>query len=116
MPFTWGSHDCCLFAADAVIAVTGVDPAAEWRGRYSSEAEALALQGEGGLEGIVATGLAAFGAMECPVRLAQRGDCVLAVLGNEPLLGVALGSRIAVPGFERLQLIPLAAGVRAWAV
>ena len=40
-PFAWGAHDCCLFAADAVLAQTGEDPAAEFRGTYASAAEAL---------------------------------------------------------------------------
>jgi hypothetical protein len=82
-PFAWGTHDCCLFAADAVLATTGADPAAEWRGRYDSEAEALELLGARGLEGTVADAMAAFGAPECPVLAAQRGDVVLATSGNE---------------------------------
>ncbi|HTN12513.1 MAG TPA: hypothetical protein VL154_16205 [Acetobacteraceae bacterium] len=115
-PFVWGTHDCCLFAADAVLATTGADPAAEWRGRYDSEAEALELLGARGLEGTVADAMAAFGAPECPVLAAQRGDVVLATSGNEPLVGVAFGSRIVVPGPERLVFLPLSAGSRAWAV
>lgn len=42
-PFAWGSHDCCLWAADAVQAVTGRDPAARWRGTYSSEVGAFRI-------------------------------------------------------------------------
>ena len=34
--FAHGSHDCALFAAGAVEAITGIDPGARWRGRYSS--------------------------------------------------------------------------------
>jgi hypothetical protein len=69
-PFAWGSHDCCLWAADAVQAVTGRDPAAQWRGTYSSEIGAfrvvLAL---GGLPAI-----AALGGVEIPPGLAIQGD------------------------------------------
>ncbi len=36
-PFSWGEFDCCLFAADCCIAICGVDPAAEYRGRYTTE-------------------------------------------------------------------------------
>jgi hypothetical protein len=32
-PFSWGAMDCCLFAADVVLAMTGVDYAAGFRGR-----------------------------------------------------------------------------------
>ena len=45
--FIWGVHDCCLFAADWVLEQTGVDPAAQFRGTYSSEAEAQALIADG---------------------------------------------------------------------
>lgn len=34
--FRPGSHDCALFAAGAVAAMTGHDLAAEWRGKYLS--------------------------------------------------------------------------------
>ena len=36
VPFRYGSHDCCLFAADAILAITGIDPAASFRNRYQS--------------------------------------------------------------------------------
>jgi outer membrane protein assembly factor BamA len=35
-PFAWGANDCCLFAADWVARATGRDPAAHYRGTYSS--------------------------------------------------------------------------------
>ena len=35
-PLVPGEHDCALFAAGAVEAMTGVDLAAEWRGTYES--------------------------------------------------------------------------------
>lgn len=31
-PFVWGAHDCCLWASDAVLAMTGLDVAAPLRG------------------------------------------------------------------------------------
>jgi hypothetical protein len=34
--FVYGEHDCCIFAADCVLAVTGRDVAADWRGRYAT--------------------------------------------------------------------------------
>ena len=50
-PFDWGSHDCVLWAADAVLAVSGVDLAAEYRGTYGTDAEAMRLlKRKGGLE------------------------------------------------------------------
>ena len=37
--FQYGRWDCCLFVCDAILAMTGVDPAAAYRGTYSSRAE-----------------------------------------------------------------------------
>ncbi len=36
-------NDCALFAADGIQAITGVDIAGDFRGKYSTEAEAMAL-------------------------------------------------------------------------
>lgn len=41
--FIWGDRDCILFCTDWVQELTGVDPAARWRGSYQSEAEAQAI-------------------------------------------------------------------------
>jgi len=35
-PFAAGEHDCALFTAGAVAAMTGDDPAAKWRGKYKT--------------------------------------------------------------------------------
>lgn len=40
--FQWGSFDCALNAADAILLITGVDLAAQFRGQYSDEAGAYA--------------------------------------------------------------------------
>lgn len=71
----WGSFDCCTFAFDWVLKMTGVDPMADYRGQYSSEAEALQRlrdTGHGTLEGALK---AVFGDPVAPA-LTQRGDLV----------------------------------------
>jgi len=35
-PFQWGENDCCLFAANAIIAMGGDDVASDVRGRYKT--------------------------------------------------------------------------------
>ncbi len=40
-PFAWGIRDCCLWAADAVHAVTGRDLASDLRGSYWSARQAV---------------------------------------------------------------------------
>jgi len=47
-PFEWGHHDCCTFIAGWAKRVTGLDPAAPWRGAYCSEAMAEAIVRQGG--------------------------------------------------------------------
>ena len=42
-PFAWGINDCSLFAANAIQAITGVDIADDFRGKYSDEGSAFAL-------------------------------------------------------------------------
>ena len=41
-PFAWGDLDCALFAADCVLAMTGVDFANDFRGKYTDYASGLA--------------------------------------------------------------------------
>ncbi|MCX0428913.1 DUF6950 family protein [Aeromonas veronii] len=73
-PFVWGESDCCLFTADACIAVAGVDPAAVYRGRYTTEigARRVLLKEHGSIAGALD---ACF--ERIPVSLAQRGDAVV---------------------------------------
>lgn len=75
-PFAWGSHDCALFAADCVKAMTGVDPAEALRGRYDTQhGAALALR-EHGAGTLLKTLKAIFGEPISP-HFAQRGDVVM---------------------------------------
>jgi len=54
--FAWGRYDCFLWAADAVQALTGADPAADLRGTYSTPWGAIkALRRLGGLQALAAS-------------------------------------------------------------
>lgn len=80
-PFAWGTRDCALFVADWVQIATGAaDPAAAWRGRYASEAEALRLTGCLGFTGLIAKG--ARGAGLARTREVKLGDIGVAVIGR----------------------------------
>ena len=48
--FEWGRNDCALFAADCIEAMTGLDPAAEYRGTYDDERGALRIVVDGSME------------------------------------------------------------------
>ena len=121
-PFVWGQHDCCLMAADAVLAVRGVDPAAGLRGTYSGPAGAREVLA-GGLEEYVEGVMAEISAAEIPPMMAWRGDVALIrdarVVPSEwdGMLGVADGAGWAVLTETRgLRRLPLRAGFRAWRV
>lgn len=108
-PFEWGRHDCALFAADAVQAITGVDPAAEYRG-YSDEREALRIiKDAGGMRGLVPL-------PEKPVGMAQRGDAVIALIEGRETFGVCVGENYVAPGVDRLVVRPMTEAIAAFEV
>ncbi|MGM4981865.1 DUF6950 family protein [Rhizobium sp. 11_C7_N12_5] len=96
-PFEWGVHDCGpSFAGRLVLAVTGVDLAAQYAGSYSNEDEALAI--------VRHAGFATLGEMvasmlpEIHPSQARIGD-VAAIKIDKPIghaLGVVNGERILV--------------------
>lgn len=113
-PFCWGTHDCALFAADVGEALTGKDFAAEFRGRYTTRAAAVALLGAlGGLEAVVT---AALGAPRPLPTLAQRGDVVTVDTEDGPALGICNGAQAVCAGPEGLQLAPMSMWRKAWEV
>jgi len=78
--FAWGRHDCMLFAADWAKALTGVDPAAGWRGTYLDETEARAvLSAAGGPEAQMHRALKRCGWRRIGAGPAAPGDIALAV-------------------------------------
>lgn len=108
-PFAWGLQDCALFAADAVLALTGDDPAKNFRG-YDDEREALRIvKGAGGMRGLV----------DLPKKhrgFAQRGDVVLAEIDGRETFGVCLGTQYAAPGVNGLVFRPMTEVVAAFEV
>jgi len=71
-PFAWGSHDCCMTAAEWVRTCTGHDAANSYRGKYRSELGAMKLlKRDGGVRGIASACLPSV-----PVNFAHRGDLV----------------------------------------
>lgn len=75
-PFEWGEHDCALFAADCVKAMTGADPAEAYRGKYDTARGAAEALREHGAGTLLKTLKAIFGEPISP-HFAQRGDVVM---------------------------------------
>lgn len=112
-PFAWGTFDCITFAADAVLACTGVDLAADMRGQYSTEPEALALLAQHG--GVVALACARLGAV-VPVALAQPGDIGVASIDHLHRLAVCCGGHFLAPGPVGLTYIAPDQVLRVWRI
>jgi len=95
VPFAWGTNDCCTFAADVVIALTGADAMQDLRGTYSSEAEAEALiQALGGLP----EALTRYLGEAVPAAYANTGDVALVLNEGQTVVAVCNGGPVLAPG------------------
>lgn len=108
--FEWGSHDCCLFVCDAVLAMTGHDPASDVRG-YTTERQAMRIVRE--LGGMRAIASSRFGEA-VPVLAAQVGDVGLLDLDGRQSLALCGGGHWMAPGELRVETLPLDAAIAAW--
>ena len=120
-PFRYGGLDCCLFVCDAILAMTGVDVAAPFRGAYASRRQAFrAIEryaGRASVEAVAEHVCAQFGMPEVTPRTAQRGDVVLLARRHDYSLGlIDLTGRLAVPTTQGYLQVPLLHGCRAWRV
>lgn len=75
-PFSWGEHDCALFSADCVKAMTGFDPAEAYRSKYDDARGAAIALREHGAGTLLRTLKSIFGEPISP-HFAQRGDVVM---------------------------------------
>lgn len=107
--FEWGQFDCALFGTAAAAAQTGIDMAAEYRGRYDSrEGSALALRELG--KGTLLKTMDNLYPRK-PVAFATRGD----LLWTKGSVGVCMGAA----GYfvsDGLISVPRAEWLKAWAV
>lgn len=112
-PFEWGSWDCALFATAAAEAITGLDKASAYRGRYTSRegsAQALRQLGKGTL-------LRTFDSQfqRKPVGLAGRGD----LIWTQGSVGVCMGAFalfVSEDVSEGLVSVHRSEWLKAWAV
>lgn len=107
-PFEIGRHDCALFAAGAVAAQTGVDYAAPFRGRYTTELGGLRILRRAGYRDHVALA-AAHLRQRGPGDRPRPGDLAVIPASGLPALGVVQGAYIYALSPTGLGLAPLAA-------
>lgn len=121
-PFAWGENDCALFAADGVRAITGVDIAADFRGKYSDEKGALAL-----IKQLTGGSTVADAAAWCAQKhgltewkhpkCAQRGDLVVFEAAGSALVAGLVhlnGAHLVAVGEAGLFRFPISKVLRAW--
>lgn len=113
-PFKPGRHDCALFAAGAVLAMTGQDMAAGWRGRYTTLSGGLRVLRKAGHADHVALAASMF--PEVPVAMAQPGDLAAVPTPDGLALGVVQGEAVYVIGPGGLALVSLMTAQRAFRV
>lgn len=122
MPFVWGANDCALFAADGIEAITGVDIAADFRGKYSDEAGAWAavhtVTGGATIADAAAWCAAKHGFAEWThPRMARRGDLVV-FTGAGGVVASGLihlsGAHIVAIGESGLYRFSITKVLRAW--
>ena len=123
-PFVWGQHDCALFAADAIGAMTGVDIAEEFRGKYSDESGAKATIRSIARGSTVAEAAAycarKHGLAEWPFPLfARRGDLVVVRNADGSVIAGIVhlnGRHVVAAGEKGLLRLPMRSVLRAWHV
>jgi len=109
-PFEYGVNDCCLFAAGAVLEVTGEDPMSEFRGKYDSLKTSLKVIKEIGAGTLEATLDGKF--PEVAISHAQRGD--LAFFDGS--VGVVMGGFAYFASDDGLEQIPREMWDKCWSV
>lgn len=122
-PFAWGSNDCCLFTADAIEAITGTDLAADFRGKYTDQASAMAaiktIAGGSTPEDAAVYVAKQHQLIELPsAKFAQRGDMVVLDSDGGTAVGIVYlnGLDSIFVGPDGLRRVKTAQCRRAWRI
>lgn len=126
-PFAWGTNDCCMFAANAVRAMTGADIAEDFRDKYLDQDAAFML-----IKAVTGGESVADAIAHCATKhglqerlsvdgqpqplMAQRGDLVAVSNGDTTIAGVVdlSGRYVACMGETGIVPLRLKSVVRAW--
>lgn len=116
--FKYGAHDCGLFVADCVLAMTGIDIADGVREAYQSKADLTELFGEDWIirMDVIFEGILKDHFTTVPVARARRGDIVLHRGEVFSSLGICAGEVSWFTGPAGLVTINTLSCKRAWRV
>jgi hypothetical protein len=104
-PFKPGLNDCALFLAGGVEAMTGVDHASDYRGRYTTIRGGVRILRRDGFEDHIA--LAEHHLTRKPIAFAQAGDGAVIPTETGHGLGIVQGANIYVLNESGLAIVPL---------
>jgi len=115
LPFQYGLHDCCLWAAHCVDAMcdTEFTQGILDRFKYADEETADAILESGG--GLLALITEFLGKPERAVW-ASPGDVVLARDGEQTIVGIVVGHSIIVPTKMGLMPLPYGNAIVCWRI
>jgi len=114
-PFSWGVHDCCLFAADVALLIKGYDYAASFRGTYNSQESAAARITEAGAANLRALATLLIGAEITPL-VARRGDVVYRSTSPLGALGICVGAQAVFAGPAGTTIVDMDSVEAAWRI
>lgn len=107
LPVRPGTHDCALFVAGAIAAVTGVDLAAEFRGKYTTYEEGLSLLRDHGYTDHVDMIAKHLEKLYHPSMSLYGDIAIVSVAGDLDAAGIVNGPQIFVLGPRSLGTVPL---------
>jgi len=111
-PFEYGTSDCALFAAGALNAMTGSDPSANYRGRYTTLRGGLRILRKDGFRDHVERAAALL--TDVPPQRARAGDIAVVKTADGPSLGVVQGEWIVVRTTTGLGFVPIDQATRVF--
>lgn len=119
--FGYGSYDCCLFVCDGILALTGVDVAAPFRGQYSSRRQAFraieSYAGSASVEAVTERVTSDHCMPQIAPLHAQRGDVGLVRRKRDYSLAlVGLDGRFLAAAEYGFEYVPSQLIARAWRV
>ena len=112
MAFVWGLNDCCTFAADAVEALTGVNPMCGFEAYQTEAAAARVVHRAGGLDALATSRL---GQPVSPA-FAAVGDVVLVENEGRQMLTVCNGTSVIAPGEFGMVALGMESALAAWKI
>lgn len=115
--FAWGKSDCCMFACDGVLALTGIDVAKDFRDKYDTATGAKKVLGKDGLNKIITGLMKNLNVEEINKNFVRRGDLVLIdTPRGDALALIDMRGEVTGQGEFKLVTYKLDCVIKAWGI